>query len=160
MKRTHEVTPMAKDPHSIHVLLAYDNGRTCGAILEMLDRISSRLREKKLFSVKAFRFGLLEQMDPGKWAAANPEEAELAVVAFGQTGAPGANLLRWLENWAELHAGQNAALGLLPMGTFTGNSMRHVVQSLRKIAARHGLGFIYGADSKLQPFQEACTVVA
>jgi hypothetical protein len=160
MKNALEETSSVQDPHAVRVLLAYDTPRTCGDILEMLDRISTRLRDKKLFSVKAFRFSLLEQMDPRKWTAAKPEEAELAVVAFGESGAPGADLLRWLENWAASHEGQNAALGLMPIGAFKGDSVRRVVRSLRKIAARHGLGFIYNEDTGLHPFQDAATLVA
>jgi len=160
MKTAREDYPGAKDSHSIQVLLAYDTDATCGAILKMLDRISARLRDKKLFHVNAFKFGLLEQMDIRKWIAARPQEAELAVVAFGEAGAPGADLLQWLENWASRHEGGNAALGLLPMGALTGKSVRHVVRSLRKIAARHGVGFIYNENSRLDLFQDAFTVAA
>jgi hypothetical protein len=160
MKHAGENIPAPNDSHPVHVLLAYDTTRTCRAILEMLHRISTQLRDQKLFDVKAFKFGLLEQMDPLKWTAADPQEAELAVVAFGETGAPGADFLRWLEHWAARHEGQNAALGLLPMGVFTGQSVRHLVRSLRKIAARHGLGFIYNPEAGLNPLQETGTVAA
>src|SRR5271168_2712125 len=98
MKMTRTDSASTGHAQSIHVLLAYDTARTCGAMLEMLDRISTRLRDKKLFSVRAFKFGLLEEMDTVKWTAAKTDEAELAVVAFDEGSAPGAGLLRWLEN--------------------------------------------------------------
>jgi len=160
MKTAREDSSTTTNPHAINVLLAYDTAGTCGAFLKMLDRISTRLRDKKLFNVKAFKFGLLEQIDPRKWAAASADETELAVVAFGEVGAPGADLLRWVENWAARHEGMNAALGLLPMGALPGKSVRRVVRALRDIATRHGLGFIYDAEGRFNLLQDAGTVVA
>jgi hypothetical protein len=153
----------ARDSYRINVLLAYDNTHTRGAILGMLDRISTQLRDKTLFKINAFSFGLLEQIDPRLCASAGTESAEvaeIAVVAFGKEGAPGAGLLRWLENWAERHAGQDAALGLQPLAPLSGKSVRRVVRALREIAARHGLRFIYGAADRLALPQTACTAVA
>jgi hypothetical protein len=153
--------PGAKDPYMLNVLLAYDNARTCGATLDLLDRISTRLRATTRLNVNAFTFGLLEQMDPCKWkAAAGAKAAELVIVAFGEAGAPGAGLLRWLENWGQCHADKNAAVGLIPMGRATGASVRRTVRALKDTAARHGLDFIYGADSRLGFLQERGTVVA
>jgi hypothetical protein len=160
MKKKGEHALGAKDPYMVNVLLAYDNARTCREILDMLDRVSTRVRAKTMLNVNAFRFGLLEQMDPLKWTAAGGWAAELAVVAFGEAGPPGAALLRWLENWGKCHADKNAALGLIPMGRATGESVRRIVRILKKTAARHGLDFIYGADSRLGLFQERSTVVA
>jgi hypothetical protein len=153
MKVARENSVDSKETHAVNVLLAYDNPRTCAASLRMLERISKRLHDKKLFNVNAFKFGLLEQMDPLKWTAAGAEAVELAMVAFGEEGVPGAGLLRWLENWARSHAGKNAGLGLLPMGPHTGESVRRAVRTRRGIAARHGLGFIYDSES---PCPEPC----
>ena len=147
MKKTGEITAESKDSYKINVLLAYDSTPTCGAILRMFDRISTRLRDKKIFNVRAFKFGLLERMDPFKWPATRAGAAELVMVAFGEEGAPGAGLLRWLENWAKQHEGQDSALGFLPLGANAGKSVRRVVRALKKIAARHGLRFIYGAEA-------------
>jgi hypothetical protein len=135
-----------KETRAVHVLLAYDNPRTCAAMLKMLDRISTRLRDQKLFNVNAFKFGLLENMDPLKWTAASADAVELVMVAFSDEGIPGARLLRWLEKWARSHAGKEAGLGLLPMGPHTGQPVRRVVRALRKMSARHGLGFIYDVE--------------
>ena len=157
MKKTGEIRVESKNPYKINVLLAYDSAPTCGAILGMFDRISTRLRNKQLFNVNAFRFGLLERMDPFKWTAAGADAAELVMVAFGEKGAPGADLLSWLENWAKRHEGRDSALGFLPMGVKAGEPVRRVVRTLRKIAARHGLRFIYGGGTGLAPFQDACT---
>lgn len=132
-----------KEPFVLNILLAYDNARTCRAILEMLDRISSRVRAKARVNVNAFRFGLLEQMDPVKWTAAGARAAQLAVVAFGDAGAPGAPLLRWLDKWGRCHADADAALGLIPLGPATSQSVRRIVRLLRATAARHHLDFIY-----------------
>ena len=158
MKKTGEMTAESKNPQKINVLLAYDSAQTCGAILGMFERISTRLRNKQLFNVNAFRFGLLERMDPFKWTAAGTGTAELVMVAFGEKGAPGAALLSWLENWAQRHQGQDSALGFLPMGVKPGEPVRRVVRTLRRIAARHSLRFIYGGSNGLAPFQDACTV--
>src|ERR1700733_7391745 len=144
MKKTDENTGGIKNPYKINVLLAYDSAGTCGAILGMFDRIATRLRNKKLFNVNAFRFGLLERMDPFQWSTADAGAAELVMVAFGEKGAPGVGLMRWLENWAQHHEGQDSALGFLPIGASAGEPVLRVVRSLRKIAARHGLRFIYG----------------
>ncbi len=137
-----------KQPFALNILLAYDNARTCRAVLEMLDRISTRVRAKTRFNVNAFKFGLLEQMDPVKWTAAGARAAELAVVAFGEAGVPGARFLRWLENWGRFHAGKDAALGLIPVGRATGQSVRRIVRILKESAARHHLDFIYDAESR------------
>jgi hypothetical protein len=118
------------------------------------------VRANALLNVNAFRFGLLEQMDPCQWTAAGAPAAELAVVAFSEAGPPGAGFLRWLENWVKCHAGKNAALGLVPLGKATGKSVHRVVRILRKMAARHGLDFIYDAHSPLELFHERGTVVA
>jgi hypothetical protein len=150
----------AKDPYRLKILLAYDNARTCGAMLDLLDRVSTRLRAKARLNVNAFRFGLLEQMEPSKWTVAGQWAAELAVVAFGEAGPPGAGLLRWLENWGQCHAGKNAALALVPMGRAASTSVRRIVRILRETASRHGLDFIYGAASPLELLQERGTVVA
>jgi hypothetical protein len=160
MKKQSGKAPATKDPYLLNVLLAYDDARTCGATLDMLDRISSRLRATTRLNVNAFRFGLLEQMDPRRWTAAGARAADLAVVAFGEAGVPGAKLLRWLEKWGECHADKNAALGLVPMGRATGASVRRIVRTLKETAARYGLDFIYGADSRLTLLQERDTVVA
>jgi hypothetical protein len=161
MNTTGEMATVEKtDPYQINVLLAYDSDRTCGAILGMFDRISTRLRDKSIFNVNAFRFGLLERMDPFQRTASRAGAAELVMVAFGEEGAPGAGLLRWLENWAELHEGQDSALGFLPLGTKPGEPVRRVVRALRKIAARHSLRFICGAEGRLEPLREACAAVA
>lgn len=160
MKTNSEHAPGSRDPYLLNVLLAYDNACTCSAILDMLDRVSTRLRAKPPLNVNAFRFGLLERMDPRKWTAAGARAAELAVVAFAEAGAPGASLLRWLENWGACHAGTEAALGLIPMGRATGQSVRRIVRILRKTAARHGLDFIYGAEPRWEFLQERATVVA
>jgi hypothetical protein len=159
MKKTGEMTVESKDPYKINVLLAYDSAPTCGAILSMFDRISSRLRDKKIFNVKAFKFGLLERMDPFKWPVAKAGAAELVMVAFGDEGAPGAGLLRWLENWAQQHEGQDSALGFLPLAADAGEPVRHVVRALQKIAARHGLRFIYGVEAGFELPQADGTVV-
>jgi hypothetical protein len=137
-----------KDLFALNILLAYDNARTCRSVLEMLDRISTRARAKTRFNVNAFRFGLLERMDPVKWTAASAREAKLALVAFGETGVPGARFLRWLENWGRFHAGKDAALGLIPVGRATGQSVRRLVRILQESAARHHLDFIYDAESR------------
>jgi hypothetical protein len=139
----------AKNPHMLNVLLAYDNARTCSATLDLLDRISKRLRASTRFHVNAFTFGLLEQMDPLKWTATGARAADLVVVAFGEAGAPGADLLRWLEKWGRCNAEENVALGLIPMGRATGAAMLRIVRVLKDTAARNGLDFIYGADSQL-----------
>jgi hypothetical protein len=149
-----------KATHAVNVLLAYDNPRTCSAILGMFHRISAQLRDKSLFKVNAFKFSLLERMDPVQCAPDGADAPELAVVAFGEAGAPGAALLGWLENWAQGHAGQEAALGLLPMGPAISKPARRAVRIARKIATRHGLGFIYDAESRLKLLQARCTVVA
>jgi hypothetical protein len=161
MNKTSEMTDAEQnDSYQINVLLAYDSDRTCGAILGMFDRISTRLRDKKIFNVNAFRFGLLERMEPFKRTAPEAGAAELVMVAFGEEGAPGAGLLRWLENWAEHHEGQDSALGILPLGAKAGEPVRRFVRALRKIAARHSLRFIYGAEDRLGMLQEACTAAA
>ena len=159
MKTAGEITVVATDPFKINVLLAYDSVQTCGAILGMFDRISTRLCDKKIFNVRAFKFGLLERMDPLKWPAARAGAAELMMVAFGEEGAPGAGLLRWLENWAENQEGQDSALGFLPMNTNADAPVHRVVRALRKIAARHDLRFIYGAEAGLGLPQADGTVV-
>jgi hypothetical protein len=147
MKVARENSVDSKEPHAVNVLLAYDNPSTCAASLHMLERISKRLHDKKLFNVNAFTFGLLEQMDPLKWTAASAEAVELAMVAFGEEGVPGAGVLRWLEGWAKSHAGKEAGLGLLPMGRHTEKSVRRAVRVIKAIAARYGLGFIYDPES-------------
>ena len=149
MKRADEITAEKKSSYQVHVLLAYDSAPTCGAILGMFDRISTRLRDKKIFNVQAFKFGLLERMDPFKWTATKAGEAELVMVAFGEAGPPGASLLRWLENWAQQHEGRDSALGFLPLGANAREPVRRVVRTLRKMAARHGLRFIYGVEGGL-----------
>ena len=83
MKKTGEMTVENKDPYKINVLLAYDSAPTCGAILRMFDRISTRLRDKKIFNLCAFEFGLLERMDSFRWPSAKAGAAELVLVAFG-----------------------------------------------------------------------------
>jgi hypothetical protein len=160
MKMPPKASRRTEESCMVSVLLAYDTARTCGSILGMLDRISTRLRDKKLFCVKAFKFGLLEQMDPLKWKAGRPGATELAMVAFGDEGPPGADLLRWLEKWAKRHAGQDAALGLLPMGLPSSQSVRRVVLALKEMAARHSLGFICDARDFLGPLYEQDTAVA
>jgi hypothetical protein len=156
MKKEGEMTVETGGSYQINVLVAYDSAPTCSAILDMFDRISTRLRDKQLFNVNAFRFGLLERMDPCSWTAAGAGAAELVMVAFGEAGPPGAGLLRWLESWAEHHQGQDSALGFLPLGANAGEPVRRVVRTLRKIAARHGLRFIYGAEARLDSLQDAC----
>jgi hypothetical protein len=150
----------AKEPYTLKVLLAYDNAGTCRAMLDMLDRVSTRLRAQAQLNVNAFRFGLLEQMDPHKWPAAGEWAAELAVVAFGEAEPPGAGLLRWLEKWGKCHADKHAALGLVPLASVTSKSVRRIVRTLRATAARHGLDFIYDAASPLNLLQARGTVVA
>jgi len=160
MKTKDEHALEAKDPYMLKVLLAYDNARTCRAMLDMLNRVSTRLRAQAQINVNAFRFGLLEEMDPLQWPAAGQWSAELAVVAFGEAGLPGAGLLRWLENWGKCHAHKQAALGLVPLAKLTSQSVRRIVRTLRATAARHGLDFIYDAASPLDLFQTRGTVVA
>jgi hypothetical protein len=155
MKMARKISAGIKETHAVHVLLAYDNPRTCSAILGMFDRISARLCDKALFKVNAIKFSLLASMDPAQCGA-----SELAVVAFGEAGAPGAALLSWLENWAECHAGKEAALGLLPLGPTSSNSVRRVVRISKDIATRYGLGFICDPESRLELLQEHCTVAA
>jgi hypothetical protein len=137
-----------KKSQSVNVLLAYDNPRTCAAMLKMLDRISTRLRDKKLFNVNAFKLGLLENMDPSKWTAAGTDAVELAMVAVSDGSVPGACLLRWMEKWAKSHAGKAAGLCFLPMGRQTEQSVRSFVRALKGIAARYDLGFIYEPEPK------------
>ena len=146
MKTVRKASVDSRETPAINVLLAYDNPRTCAEMMRMLDRIATRLRAKKLFNVNAFKFGLLERMDPRKWTPARAHAVELAMVAFGEEDIPEANFLRWLENWAKRHAGKAAGLGLLPMGPHSGQSVRRVVRTVRGIAARHGLGFIYDVE--------------
>ncbi len=153
-------TARSKSTPAIHVVLAYDTARTRGAIFNLLGRISERLHNKRLFNVNSFKFGLLPKMNSARWSAGNPAEAELAVVAFGETNTPGADFLRWLDGWAKRHAGKNAALGLLPMGAVTGRSVERVVRELKKIASRHGLGFIYNEDSGVLSLHDAFTAPA
>jgi hypothetical protein len=143
MKMVQKTSVDTKGAQAVNVLLAYDNARTCAASLKMLDRISNRLRDQRLFNVNAFKFGLLEHMDPLKWTAAGADAVELAMVAFGEQGVPGVGFLRWVESWAKRHAGKNAGLGLLPLGSHSAKSVRRVVRVLRGIAQRNGLGFIY-----------------
>jgi hypothetical protein len=149
MKTSPESSVVTKGAEPVNVLLAYDNSRTCAASLKMLDRISTRLHDQGLFNVNAFTFGLLERMDPFKWTSASANAAELVMVAFSKEGVPGARLLRWLENWAKNHSGQEAGLGLLPLGPQTARSVRRTVRALKKIAARHDVGFIYEANAGL-----------
>jgi|HubBroStandDraft_1064217.scaffolds.fasta_scaffold430702_1 hypothetical protein len=147
MKMVRKTSVGTKGTHAVNVLLAYDNLHNCAAMLNLLDRISTRMRDKKLFNVNAVKFGLLEHMDPLNWTASDADAIELAMVAFSEEGAPRAGFLRWLESWAKRQAGKEAGLGLLPMGPHTGRSVRRVVRSLRGIAARNGLGFICDAET-------------
>jgi hypothetical protein len=160
MKTSRESSTDAKAPQSVNVLLAYDNPRTCAAMLKVLDRVSTRLRDKKLFNVNAFRFGLLKRMDPFIRTAATPDSVELAMVGFSGGSIPDAGLLRWLDNWAKSHAGKVAGLGLLPMGPRTGESVRSFVQALREIAARYRLGFIYEPETGFTLLEERGPAVA
>jgi len=160
MKMARKTSVESKETHAVNVLLAYDNPGTCSAILGMFNRISARLRDKTLFKVNAFKFSLLERMDPVHCAAGRAGTPELAVVAFGEGGAPGAALLGWLENWAEDHAGKEAALGLLPMGPAMSKPVRRFVRIARDIATRHGLGFIYDAESRMKLLHEHGTADA
>ncbi len=160
MKNDHGHAQGQREPYLLNVLLAYDNARTRRAILDMLDRVSHRVRAKTRFNVNALRFGLLEQMDPCKWTAAGARAAELAVVAFGEARVPGAGLLRWLEKWGRCHEHKDAALGLVHLGRSTGQSVRRIVRILQQTAARHGLEFIYDAHSRLLLPQARDTVVA
>jgi hypothetical protein len=160
MKLAPKTSVDTRKRHAIHVLLAYDSPRTCRAILRMFDRISARLRDKALFKVNAFKFGLLASMDPVQCGAGEAGMPELAVVAFGKSGTPGAELLSWLENWAECHAGKEAALGLLPLGPVSSASVRRAVRISKDIATRYSLGFICDAESRLKLLQEQCTVAA
>jgi len=160
MKTSRVSSTDAKAPQSVNVLLAYDNPRTCAAMLKILDRVSTRLRDKKLFNVNAFKFGLLERMDPFKRTAASPDSVELAMVGFSDGSIPDAGLLRWLDHWAKSHAGKVAGLGLLPMGPRTGASVRRVVRALQKIAARHRLGFIYEPETGFNVLEERGTATA
>jgi hypothetical protein len=153
MKTARKYSVETKGTHAVNVLLAYDNPRACSAILGMFDRISGRLHDEKLFKINAFKFSLLERMDPLQCDAVGAGTPELAVVAFGEPGAPGAALLGWLEHWAERHAGKEAALGLLPMGPATSEPVQRFVRTTKDIAARHGLGFIYDSEA---PCQELC----
>jgi len=153
MKTVDETYLDGSERPSVRVLLAYDNARSCGAILDMLARISARLREKTLFNVNAFKFGLLERMDTLQCPSPDAE-AELAVVVFGQDGVPGAGLLRWLEIWASRHAGKNAALSLFLRGNAASESARRIVQTLKEMAARHGLSFICDAEARHELAQE------
>jgi hypothetical protein len=153
MKMAQKSSVDSGETHAVNVLLAYDNPRACSAILRMFDRISGHLRDERLFKINAFKFSLLERMDPVQCDIGGVGTPELAVLAFGSTGAPGVALLRWLENWAKRHAGKEAALGLLPMGAVTSASVRRFVRIARDIATRHGLGFIYHAES---PCGEPC----
>ncbi|HEY3860620.1 MAG TPA: hypothetical protein VGO59_01925 [Verrucomicrobiae bacterium] len=137
----------SNDPYQINVLLAYDSAQTRSAIVGMFDRISSHLRDKKIFNVNAFRFGLLERADRFHLMASSAS-AELVMVAFGDSGVPGAGLLSWLESWAEQHAGQDSALGFLPVGAIAGEPVRRMVRALGSIAARHGLRFICGGQGE------------
>ncbi len=149
MKTSKESSVAAKGAEAVNVLLAYDNSQTCAASLKMLDRISNRLRDQGLFNVNAFKFGLLERMDPFKRMSPSVNAAELVMVAFSKEGVPGAGLLQWLENWAKNHAGKEAVLGLLPFGPQTGQSLRRTVRALKGIAARHDVGFIYEMEPGL-----------
>jgi hypothetical protein len=158
MNMARKISMDTKETQAVNVLLAYDNPRTCSMILGMFNRISSQLRDKTLFKVNAFNFILLESMDPGHCATGGAGTPELALVAFGGADAPGAALLSWLENWAESRAGKEAALGLLPLGHATSAPVRRFVRIARDIATRHGLGFIYDAESQLKLLQEHCTV--
>jgi hypothetical protein len=160
MKMARKVSADTGATQAVNVLLAYDDPRTCRALLGMFDRISARLRDKTLFKVNAFKFSLLERMDPAHSATVESETPELAVVAFGEADALGTALLCWLESWAEHHAGKAAALGLLPLGPVTSERVRRFVRISRDIATRHGLGFIYDSESRLKLLQEHCTVVA
>ena len=149
MKTSRESSVLAKGAESVNVLLAYDNSRTCAASLKMLARISNRLHDQGLFNINAFTFGFLERMDPFKRTSASANAAELVMVAFSKEGVPGTRLLRWLENWARNHSGEEAGLGLLPLGPQTGQSVRRTVRALKRIAARHDVGFIYEASAGL-----------
>jgi hypothetical protein len=160
MKTSRESSKSARSPQPVNILLAYDSPRTCAATMKMLDRISTRLQDKGLFNVNAFKFGLLENMDPLQGTAANADAVELAMVAFNAGSAPGAGLLRWFENWARGHAGREAGLGLLPLGRQTGQSVRRMARALREIAARYKLGFIYQPETGFDSFQDAFTAAA
>lgn len=142
--------------HTLNVLLAYDNPRTCRAILRVFSRVSSQLHDRTLFKVDAFKFSLLERMDPSRCADELVERPEIAVVAFGEAGAPGAALLGWLEIWAKCHAGKEAALGLLPLGPATGKTVRRFIRLSKEIATRYGLNFICDEAFGLQLFQQQC----
>jgi hypothetical protein len=160
MKNSNRHAQGDRDPFMLNVLLAYDTAHTHHTILGMLNRVSNRARAKARLHINAFNFGLLEQMDPCQSTAAGARAAELAVVAFGEAGAPGARLLRWLEKWGRCHEHKDAALGLVHLGRATGQSVRRFVGRLQQTAARHGLDFIYDAHSRLFLPQARETVVA
>ena len=160
MKKTGEIRVESKNPYKITVLLAYDSAPTCGAILRMFDRISTRLRDKKIFNLCAFEFGLLERMDSFRWPSAKAGAAELVLVAFGEKGAPGAGPMRWLENWAQQHAGQDSALGFLALAAEADEPVRRFVGTLQTMAESHGLRFICGAKGGFDLLQAGGTAAA
>jgi hypothetical protein len=142
MTMEQEISPDMPALQPVNVVVAYDTPVAHGAVTAMLDRIAARLREKPLFNVKALKFPVLEQMTRLGHAAVDMDAADLLVVAFGETGVPGAGVIRWIENWSARHAGQDAALGLVTIGKNTSLALQRFVQDLRHTASRHGLNFI------------------
>ncbi|MGA2747839.1 MAG: hypothetical protein ABSG59_03605 [Verrucomicrobiota bacterium] len=133
-----EAFPLA----AANMFLAYDTAETGRSALALLDHVAADLKRAVALHASLWRFDLMTLSESAPQAAADAADADVMLVAFGANDPVPATLFQWLVNWAEHRQIKDAALGVLPTGAATRQTGVATIASLRRLAQRHGLGFI------------------
>ena len=132
-------------PPATIIFLAYDTVKTGRHAMALLDHVVLGFNNNDAFRAKLWRFDLVVLSECASETQADASDADVMMVSFGARGLP-SGLFEWLGDWAEHRHVSDAALVAVSTGAVRRNGLS-AVASLRSLARRHRLEFIYRDES-------------
>ena len=123
----------------VRVFIAYDHPEAASRA----ELACARLQQASGFDIgiKLWRFDILKHPEAQRDVEQDATGADMVMVAWNDPGKLPQPAMHWLDQWAQNHSGQRAALAALPVGPAHAAGPE-VIKSLQHIARRNRLDFL------------------
>lgn len=131
--------PTTSAASPVRVFIAYDHPEAASRA----ELACARLQQNSGFDigVKLWRFDILKHPEALQAVEQDATGADMVMVAWNGPGKLPQPAMHWLDQWAQNHSGQRAALVALPVGP-AHTAGPEVIKSLQHIARRNRLDFL------------------
>lgn len=126
---------------SLKVVVLYDELESAIRAKRLLARVAANAAWEGTFDNVFWRFDMMSQPLAVREASESAADADMILLVAERVVVPPVCLLEWLETWATTRRIQDAAL-VAWCHRRAGGSSSEAVETLRKLAGRHGLEWL------------------